>query len=94
MCIITFKFKITMKNITIYTTKICPYCVRAKSLMDRKGLKYEEINVESQDMRDKMIEKAGGARTVPQIFIGDMHVGGSDDLYQLEKDGKLDEILK
>lgn len=94
MCIITFKFEITMKNITIYTTKICPYCVRAKSLMDRKGLKYEEINVESQDMRDKMIEKAGGARTVPQIFIGDMHVGGSDDLYQLEKDGKLDEILK
>ena len=82
-----------MKKIIIYTTNVCPYCVRAKALFDRKNLKYEEINVEEQQERDKMIAKAGGKRTVPQIFIGSVHVGGCDDLYALEKDGKLDEIL-
>ena len=82
-----------MKKIIIYTTNVCPYCVRAKALFDRKNLKYEEINVEEQQERDKMIVKAGGRRTVPQIFIGSVHVGGCDDLYALEKDGKLDEIL-
>lgn len=82
-----------MKKITIYTTSVCPYCVRAKALFDRKSLKYEEVNVEDQQERDKMIEKSGGRRTVPQIFIGSVHVGGCDDLYALEKDGKLDEIL-
>ena len=82
-----------MKKITIYTTSVCPYCVRAKALFDRKSLKYEEVNVEDQQERDKMIAKAGGKRTVPQIFIGSVHVGGCDDLYALEKDGKLDEIL-
>ncbi len=82
-----------MKKITIYTTSVCPYCVRAKALFDRKSLKYEEVNVEDHQERDKMIEKAGGRRTVPQIFIGSVHVGGCDDLYALEKEGKLDEIL-
>jgi len=82
-----------MKKITIYTTSVCPYCVRAKALFDRKSLKYEEVNVEDKQERDKMIEKAGGRRTVPQIFIGSVHVGGCDDLYALEKEGKLDEIL-
>lgn len=82
-----------MKKITIYTTSVCPYCVRAKALFDRKSLKYEEVNVEDQQERDKMIEKSGGRQTVPQIFIGSVHVGGCDDLYALEKDGKLDEIL-
>ncbi|MEA0970572.1 Glutaredoxin-3 [Candidatus Megaera venefica] len=82
-----------MKKITIYTTSVCPYCVRAKALFDRKSLKYEEVNVEDQQERDKMIEKAGGRRTVPQIFIGSVHVGGCDDLYALEKEGKLDKIL-
>ena len=82
-----------MKKITIYTTSFCPYCVRAKALFDRKSLKYEEVNVEDQQERDKMIEKAGGRRTVPQIFIGSVHVGGCDDLYALEKEGKLDKIL-
>ena len=67
--------------------------MRAKALFDRKSLKYEEVNVEDQQERDKMIEKSGGRRTVPQIFIGSVHVGGCDDLYALEKDGKLDEIL-
>ena len=82
-----------MKKITIYTTSVCPYCVRAKALFDRKSLKYDEVNVEDQQERDKMIEKTGGRRTVPQIFIGSVHVGGCDDLYALEKEGKLDEIL-
>ncbi|MCF8493781.1 MAG: glutaredoxin 3 [Rickettsiaceae bacterium] len=82
-----------MKKITIYTTSICPYCVRAKALFDRKGLTYEEINVEEQQERDKMVIKAGGRRTVPQIFIGSVHVGGCDDLYALEKEGKLAGIL-
>jgi glutaredoxin 3 len=82
-----------MKKITIYTTSICPYCVRAKALFDRKGLTYEEINVEEQQERDKMVIKAGGRRTVPQIFIGSVHVGGCDDLYALEKEGKLVGIL-
>jgi len=82
-----------MKKITIYTTSVCPYCVRAKALFDRKGLTYEEINVEEQLERDKMVIKAGGRRTVPQIFIGSVHVGGCDDLYALEKEGKLAGIL-
>ena len=82
-----------MKKITIYTTSVCPYCVRAKALFDRKGLTYEEINVEEQQERDKMVIKAGGRRTVPQIFIGSVHVGGCDDLYALEKEGKLAGIL-
>lgn len=83
----------TMKKIIIYTTSVCPYCVRAKALFDRKGLTYEEINVEEQQERDKMVIKAGGRRTVPQIFIGSVHVGGCDDLYALEKEGKLAAIL-
>jgi glutaredoxin 3 len=82
-----------MKKIIIYTTSVCPYCVRAKALFDRKGLTYEEINVEEQQERDKMVIKAGGRRTVPQIFIGSVHVGGCDDLYALEKEGKLAAIL-
>ncbi len=83
-----------MKKIVIYTTSICPYCVRAKALLDRKGFTYEEINAEDEKIRDEMIEKSGGMRTVPQIFIGDTHVGGSDDLYALDKEGKLDKMVK
>lgn len=82
-----------MKKIVIYTTKICPYCVRAKALLDRKGAKYEEINVEDEKEREKMIVKASGRRTVPQIFIGDFHVGGCDDLHALDAQGKLDQLL-
>ncbi|MEM6339424.1 MAG: glutaredoxin 3 [Pseudomonadota bacterium] len=83
-----------MKKIVIYTTSVCPYCVRAKALLDRKGFAYEEINAEDEKIRDEMIEKSGGMRTVPQIFIGDTHVGGSDDLYALDKEGKLEEMVK
>ncbi len=83
-----------MKKIEIYTTQICPYCVRAKALLDRKGAPYTEIRVDMDDeARTKMMERSSGRRTVPQIFIGDYHVGGCDDLHELEKDGKLDQLL-
>lgn len=82
-----------MKKITIYTTSVCPYCVKAKSLLENKGLKYEEINVEDPAEREKLLKKANGMRTVPQIFIGDHHVGGCDDLYELEEKGELDKLV-
>lgn len=83
-----------MHNITIYTTTYCPYCVKAKDLLKRKGLEYEEINVENQpELREALVVKAGGRKTVPQIFIGDHHVGGCDDLYALDKTGELDKLL-
>ncbi len=83
-----------MPAITIYTTTYCPYCVRAKDLLKRKGFaNFTEINVEDDAERAKMIDRAGGKRTVPQIFIGSTHVGGCDDLYALDKDGKLDPLL-
>ena len=83
-----------MPKITIYTTPICPYCVRAKSLLKKKGAAYDEIDVfMDAKARQEMEEKTGGARTVPQIFIGDTHVGGSDDLYALDHAGKLDALL-
>ena len=83
-----------MPKITIYTTPICPYCVRAKSLLKKKGAPFEEIDVFMDGKaRAEMEEKSGGARTVPQIFIGDFHVGGSDDLYALDHAGKLDALL-
>lgn len=79
-----------MSNITIYTTSQCPYCSRAKILLDKKGLKYEEINIENDDfLRQKMIERANRRKTVPQIFIDEQHIGGCDDLYALDKLGKL-----
>lgn len=83
-----------MKKITIYTTLICPYCARAKALLKRKGLTYEEINAEDEKVRTEMIKKSGGMRTVPQIFVGDQHIGGSDELYALDQEGKLDELVK
>ena len=83
-----------MKKIIIYSTLICPYCVRAKMLLKRKNLDFQEIIINNEKLRDEMIAKAGGKRTVPQIFIGDEHIGGCDELYSLDSDGKLDEILK
>ena len=82
-----------MQKIIIYTTSTCPYCVRAKALLDRKGAKYQEINAEDTAVREEMILKASGRKTVPQIFIGDFHVGGCDDLYELDRQNKLDELL-
>ncbi len=83
-----------MKTVRMYTTPICPYCVRAKSLLARKGVAVEEVDVfMDATAREEMLAKSGGARTVPQIFIGDFHVGGCDELYALEKAGKLDPLL-
>jgi glutaredoxin 3 len=78
----------------IYTTPICPYCVRAKALLKKKGVEPEEIDVfMDSDARSDMEKKSGGARTVPQIFVGDTYVGGCDELYALERSGKLDSLL-
>ena len=82
------------KKITIYTTDYCPYCVKAKALLIRKNTAFEEIKIVNNEMRDAMITKSGGRRTVPQIFIGDLHVGGCDELYELDRQKKLDELLK
>ena len=82
-----------MPEILIYTTHICPYCVMAKRLLDKKGASYTEINVDTQSgLREEMMRKTK-RRTVPQIYIGDLHVGGFDDLYALEKQKKLDSLL-
>jgi glutaredoxin 3 len=83
-----------MKPVRMYTTPICPYCVRAKSLLKRKGVAVEEVDV-LMDMaaREEMEAKSGGARSVPQNYIGDTHVGGCDELYALEREGKLDPLL-
>jgi len=78
----------------MYTTPICPYCVRAKALLGKKGVPIEEIDVLSNDAaRQEMLSKSNGMRTVPQIFVGDTHVGGFDELYALDKAGKLDPLL-
>ena len=82
-----------MAKVVIYTTTICPYCVRAKMLLQKKGVAYEEINVgNDQEMRLKLVEMTR-QRTVPQIFINDRHIGGCDDLYALERQGALDPLL-
>ena len=83
-----------MRPVEIYTTPICPYCHAAKRLLDRKGVAYREIDVNRDpSLRAAMTQRAHGRRTVPQIFVGDIHVGGSDDLHALEHAGKLDPLL-
>ena len=83
-----------MPRIRIYTTPICPYCVRAKALFARKGVPFDEIDVfMDADAREDMEAKTCGARTVPQIFIGERHVGGCDELYALDRAGELDALL-
>lgn len=83
-----------MPPITLYTTTYCPYCVKAKELLKKKDVQWTEISAEDDAVREEMIKKSGGRRTVPQIFIGETHVGGCDDLYALDKAGKLDALLK
>ena len=82
-----------MAEVVIYSTKVCPYCVKAKMLLQKKGAEFSEIDVNSDEIRDEMVAKAGGRRTVPQIFIGDKHIGGFDDLHALDAQGGLDELL-
>ncbi len=83
-----------MAKVTIYTTMMCPYCSRAKSLLKQKGVNYKEIDVTfSGKKRRKMMEMAEGRYTVPQIFIGEVAIGGSDELAALEMSGRLDQLL-
>ena len=83
-----------MLPVEIYTTGYCPYCSAAKSLLKRKGVAYKEIDLgRDWAQRDEMIKRANGRMTVPQIFIGPVHVGGSDELHALERAGKLDALL-
>lgn len=82
-----------MAKVIIYSTAYCPYCVQAKKLLERKGITYTEIRVdENEEKRDEMIRKSQ-RQTVPQIFINDSHVGGFDDLYALEQQKRLDDLL-
>jgi glutaredoxin 3 len=83
-----------MVPVTIYTKPMCPYCVRALALLAQKGAEVNEISAAfDETLRKEMIERAGGARTYPQIFIGERHVGGYDDLAALEASGALDRLL-
>ncbi len=84
-----------MANIIMYKTTYCPYCVRAKEFLERKGYKItREIDVTSSDeLRQEMFEKSGGRKTVPQIFINGIHIGGYDDTVAADKDGTLDKAL-
>jgi glutaredoxin 3 len=84
-----------MKPVKIYTTDYCGYCQRAKQLLSRKGVPYEEIDVSANDeMRAKLVEMSGGLKTVPQIWIGETHVGGYTDLAKLDSEGRLDPMLQ
>ena len=83
-----------MKPVKIYTTPICGFCRMAKSLLDKKGVSYTEIDVMmNPSKKSEMVSRANGGRSVPQIFIDDAHVGGCDDLYDLERAGRLDGML-
>ena len=83
-----------MQPVLIYTSPLCGFCHAAKRLLNQKGVAFEEVNVLTNPSRKpEMIEKAGGRTSVPQIFVGGTHVGGCDDLYDLERAGKLDGLL-
>lgn len=82
-----------MSNVVIYTTSMCCYCHRAKDLLKAKGVQFDEIDASARDVRAEMIQKAGGRTSVPQIWIGSDHVGGCDDLYALDRAGRLDMML-
>lgn len=83
-----------MKTVEIYTSPLCGFCHAAKRLLSQKGVEYTEIDVlRNPKRKPEMIQRAGGRRTVPQIFVGETHVGGCDDLFDLEQSGKLDPLL-
>ncbi len=83
-----------MSAIEIYTTRFCPYCIMAKRLLNKKGVRYQEYAVDGKpELRAEMVKRAGGRTTVPQIFINGRHIGGCDDLTMLDMDGKLDSVL-
>lgn len=81
-------------KVEIYTWRTCPYCIRAKNLLANKGVNYTEYSIDGDEAaRNLMAKRANGRRSLPQIFINDHHVGGCDDIYALEDQGKLDELL-
>lgn len=83
-----------MAEVIIYSTTACPYCVRAKQLLERKGVEYKEINLSKEDPQVRLdLMQRTNHRTVPQIFINEQFIGGFDQLYALEREGKLDELL-
>lgn len=83
-----------MAEVVIYSTTVCPFCIRAKALLSKKKVAFQEINLtEHPERRDEMVSRANGRRTVPQIFINGQHVGGCDDLHELEAAGELDPLL-
>ncbi|HVL01410.1 MAG TPA: glutaredoxin 3 [Dongiaceae bacterium] len=82
-----------MAKVVMYSTPWCPYCVRARSLLKKKGADFTDIDVSSQPQLRKEMEQRSGRYTVPQIWIGDLHIGGSDDLHALDRAGKLDGLL-
>ena len=84
-----------MANVTIYTRMMCPYCVRAIQLLKKKGVDFEEIDASfSRENKEEMIQRSNGGRTYPQIFIGETHIGGCDEMMKLDQAGKLDPMLK
>jgi glutaredoxin 3 len=83
-----------MANVEIYTWKTCPFCIRAKGLLDDKGVNYTEYAIDGDDAaRNKMADRSNGRRSLPQIFINDAHIGGCDDIHALDATGKLDVLL-
>lgn len=83
-----------MAKVTVYTRAMCPFCTRAIDLLQRKGARFDEIDAGMDPARKReMVSRSGGARTFPQIFIGDMHVGGCDEIMALERRGELDGLL-
>ena len=84
-----------MSKIEIYTWSTCPFCMRAKGLLNKKGVEYTEYCIDGDDQaRQKMADRANGRTSLPQIFINDQHIGGCDDIYELEFQGELDPLLK
>ncbi len=83
-----------MANVEIYATQTCPYCVRARNLLTKKGIKYTEYRVDLQpDLRGEMTKRSNGGTSVPQIFIDGRHIGGCDDMFELDFEGELDKLL-
>lgn len=83
-----------MTDVEIYSTAICPYCVAAKQFLDRKGLSYREVRIDTDpQQRTAMLERSGGRRTVPQIFINGTHIGGFDDLVAADRSGRLEGLI-
>jgi len=85
---------VSVVRVEIYVKTFCPFCYRAEKLLDSKGVQYETYMLDSSERRQEMIQRANGRTTVPQIFIDDEHVGGCDDLYALDREGKLEQLLK